>query len=176
MHDWQEQLKQTEVAQPAICLASLLRLEQLTRLGVTPAAVGGHSLGELTACYAAGAYSGEELLRFAALRGQAMAASSSEQAGTMASLVCSAEKAQVLLHAVLGSQSTGKAEKGYAVVANKNSPSQTVFLRPTIQYERDLPFCQKSGHPGNSSSCCQCLSLTICQSGGSGAGKIMSSS
>ncbi|MCI5113406.1 MAG: SDR family NAD(P)-dependent oxidoreductase [Candidatus Electrothrix sp. AX1] len=145
VHDWQEQLKQTEVAQPAICLASLLRLEQLTRLGVTPAAVGGHSLGELTACYAAGAYSGEELLRFAALRGQAMAASSSEQAGTMASLVCSAEKAQVLLHAVLGSQSTGKAEKGYAVVANKNSPSQTVLSGQPSSMKEICRFARNQG-------------------------------
>ncbi|MCI5167416.1 MAG: polyketide synthase, partial [Candidatus Electrothrix sp. GM3_4] len=121
---WQEQLKQTEIAQPALCLASMLRLEQLSRLGIKPDAVGGHSLGELTAFYAAGAYSGEELIRFAALRGQAMAPGQGPvrihagiHAGTMASLACSAVQAQAILDA----------GEGYAVVANKNSPSQTVI-------------------------------------------------
>jgi acyl transferase domain-containing protein/acyl-CoA thioesterase FadM/acyl carrier protein len=113
---WQEQLKQTEIAQPALCLASMLWLEQLTRLGIQAEAVGGHSLGELTAFYAAGACSGEELIRFAALRGQAMAPGKG-QAGTMASLLCSAEQAQAILDA----------GQGYAVVANKNSPTQTVI-------------------------------------------------
>ncbi|MCI5211737.1 MAG: acyltransferase domain-containing protein, partial [Candidatus Electrothrix sp. ATG2] len=116
VHSWQEQLKQTEIAQPALCLASMLSLEQLTRLGIQPDAVGGHSLGELTAFYAAGACSREELIRFAALRGQAMAPGH-QPTGTMASLACSAGTAQAILDA----------GQGYAVVANKNSPSQTVI-------------------------------------------------
>jgi len=118
--NWQEQLKQTEITQPALCLASMLRLEQLARLGISPDAAGGHSLGELTAFYAAGAYSGEELIGFAALRGQAMAPGQDHAggaAGTMASLACSAAQAQAILDA----------GEGYAVVANKNSPSQTVI-------------------------------------------------
>ncbi len=113
---WQEQLKQTEIAQPALCLTSMLWLEQLARLGITPAAVGGHSFGELTAFYAAGAYSREELMCFAALRGQAMALEQG-QTGTMASLLCSAEQAQTFL----------EDGQGYAVIANENSPTQTVI-------------------------------------------------
>ena len=120
INGWQEQLKQTEIAQPALCLASMLRLEQLARLGIQPEAVGGHSLGELTAFYAAGAYSREELICFAALRGQAMTPGQGDAggaAGTMASLACSADQAQAILDV----------GEGYAVVANKNSPSQTVI-------------------------------------------------
>ena len=37
----------TEIAQPALCLVSLLWARWLAWLGITPAWVGGHSLGEL---------------------------------------------------------------------------------------------------------------------------------
>ncbi|MFX5817139.1 hypothetical protein ABTE26_19795, partial [Acinetobacter baumannii] len=46
---WAASLSETEVAQPAICLASLLFARYLATLGIEPAAVGGHSLGEITA-------------------------------------------------------------------------------------------------------------------------------
>ncbi|XOF34006.1 MAG: SDR family NAD(P)-dependent oxidoreductase [Candidatus Electrothrix sp. YB6] len=113
---WQEQLKQTEIAQPAICLASVLWLEKLARLGIRPEAAAGHSLGELTAFHAAGAYTREDLLKFAAFRGQAMAPQP-DAAGTMASLACSAATARSLIDRT----------DGYAVTANRNSPSQTVI-------------------------------------------------
>ncbi|MGB5684597.1 MAG: type I polyketide synthase, partial [Candidatus Electrothrix sp.] len=139
---WQEQLKQTEIAQPALCLASMLGLEQLARLGIKPDAVGGHSLGELTAFYAAGAYSGEELIRFAALRGQAMAPGQGAAgdaaggvAGTMASLACSVAQAQAMLDA----------SQGYAVVANKNSPSQTVISGEVSCIEQACRFAEEQG-------------------------------
>lgn len=136
---WQEQLKQSEITQPALCLTSMLRLEQLARLGIQPDAVGGHSLGELTAFYAAGAYSGEELIRFAALRGQAMAPEQGH-AGIMASLACSAAQAQTLLDTGLD---TG--QRGYAVVANKNSPSQTVISGEPSCIEQACRHAEKQG-------------------------------
>ncbi|MCI5123845.1 MAG: acyltransferase domain-containing protein [Candidatus Electrothrix sp. AR5] len=142
MKGWQEQLKQTEIAQPALCLASMLGLEQLARLGIKPDAVGGHSLGELTAFYAAGAYSGEELIRFAALRGQAMAPGSQDSAGggagTMASLACSAVQAQTVLDA----------SQGYAVVANKNSASQTVISGEPSCIEQACLYAKEQGIRG----------------------------
>jgi enediyne polyketide synthase len=113
--EWREALAQTDAAQPAICLASLLWLERLRRLGVRPEAVGGHSLGELTAFHAAGAFDEEALLRLAAERGEAMAAPAGE-AGTMAALRCGRERAEEL---------AGRAA-GYVVVANANAPEQTV--------------------------------------------------
>ncbi|WPD24620.1 MAG: SDR family NAD(P)-dependent oxidoreductase [Candidatus Electrothrix scaldis] len=131
---WRKQLKQTEIAQPALCLVSMLQLRQLERLGIRPDAVGGHSLGELTAFYAAGAYSSEELIRFAALRGQAMSPGL-EQAGTMAGLACSATRAQALLDK----------GKGYAVVANKNSPSQTVISGEASCIEWVCRYAEEQG-------------------------------
>ncbi|MCW5203122.1 SDR family NAD(P)-dependent oxidoreductase [Desulfobulbus sp. US4] len=138
---WQEQLKQTEIAQPALCLASMLGLEQLARLGIKPDAVGGHSLGELTAFYAAGAYSREELINFATLRGQAMAPGQGHTggaAGTMASLACSAVQAQAVLDAV----------QGYAVVANKNSASQTVISGEPSCIQQACLYAKEQGIRG----------------------------
>jgi enediyne polyketide synthase len=114
VQEWADALARTEVAQPAICLASLLWLEYLRRLGIEPAAVAGHSLGELTAFHAAGACDERTLLTLAAVRGRAMAAPA--EAGTMAALACSRERAEGLV---------ARAD-GYVVVANVNSPTQVV--------------------------------------------------
>lgn len=116
IREWSELLKQTEIAQPAICLTSLLWINKLNRLGIRPVAVGGHSLGELTAFYAAGAFDERTLLKLASIRGQAMGAHGDER-GIMASLACSEETAADLLNHV----------KGYAVIANINSPRQTII-------------------------------------------------
>ena len=113
---WKEALQQTETAQPAICLTSLLWMEKLSRLGIRPVVVGGHSLGELTAVHAAGGYDAETLVRFAHFRGRAMA-SGAEQSGAMASLACPIEVANDIVEAV----------SGYVVIANINSSEQTVI-------------------------------------------------
>ncbi|WP_414578975.1 type I polyketide synthase [Anabaena sp. CCY 9402-a] len=114
VQDWFKKL--THVAPSAICFASLLWQRYLERLGIKPSLIGGHSLGELTAFQAAGAYDEKTLLCFAAMRGKAMAAKS-ENAGTMASLACDSATAQSILQGI----------PGYVVVANINSPIQTVI-------------------------------------------------
>jgi enediyne polyketide synthase len=116
VRQWASSLTRTEIAQPAICLASVLWLRRLERLGIRPAVVGGHSLGELAAFHAAGAFDALALICLAGLRGEAMSAPR-EGAGTMASLGCSAEEARALLDPAAG----------HAVVANVNSPGQTVI-------------------------------------------------
>ena len=113
---WLDLLSQTENAQPAICLASLLWHQFLKKLGVNPLAVGGHSLGELTAFYAAGIFGPLELIRLAALRGEAMSVPL-DRSGTMVSLRCSQEEAESILHQV----------KDYLVLANINGPNQMVL-------------------------------------------------
>ncbi|RAL26962.1 type I polyketide synthase [Thermoflavimicrobium daqui] len=114
--DWEKQLSQTEIAQPTICLSSVLWTLFLKRLGIQPVVTAGHSLGELTALFAAGAYDEETLFKLAALRGQIMS-SSSDEAGSMASLSCNQEEAENILANI----------SGYAVIANLNSPKQTVI-------------------------------------------------
>lgn len=114
--EWAEQLKDTRNAQVAICVASALWATCLQRLGVRPAIVAGHSLGELSALYAAGAIGFPDLVRLAAERGQAMA-HQGERPGAMLSLACGEAQAQELLAGV----------QGYAVVACANAPCQTVI-------------------------------------------------
>jgi len=116
IQEWKKELAQTEIAQPAICLASLIWMGYLQKLGVEPVAVGGHSLGELTAFYATGAFDEKALLGLAALRGKAMSAPT-DKAGVMASLGCSREQAEELLARV----------KGDVAIANINSPTQVVI-------------------------------------------------
>jgi len=116
IENWSTLLRATQIAQPALCLSSLLWMEKLDRLGIKPVAVGGHSLGELTAFHAAGAFDEEALLKLARLRGEAMGAPGNE-CGAMAGLACSYDAAMDIVGRV----------PGYVVVANINSPGQSVI-------------------------------------------------
>ncbi|RCJ30593.1 beta-ketoacyl synthase [Nostoc minutum NIES-26] len=113
---WSENLTKADIASPAICFVSLLWQKYLEYLGIKPVAVGGHSLGELTAFCAAGAYDEKTLICLAAMRGKAMSASG-DRVGAMASLGCDYQTAEQLLAGV----------SGYVVIANINSPTQTVI-------------------------------------------------
>ncbi|MDZ7400880.1 MAG: SDR family NAD(P)-dependent oxidoreductase [candidate division KSB1 bacterium] len=132
--EWKRQLTETRIAQPAICLTSLLWSKKLARLGIEPSAVAGHSLGELTAFHLAGALNEKELLKLAALRGQAMSASS-DQAGTMISLGCDVTAAQALASHV----------SGYWTIANINSPTQTVIAGEKIALQEILKQAKTKG-------------------------------
>lgn len=127
VQSWLKQLSRAEVASASICLASLLWKHYLERLGITPVATGGHSLGELTAFHQAGAFDEKTLLCFASLRGRAMS-SSQNQPGLMASLSCSQEMAQNILQNV----------QGYAIIANINSPMQTVISGENSSIEQAI--------------------------------------
>ena len=113
---WFHELSLTANAQPAICLASILWLRFLKKLGIAPEAAGGHSLGEATAFYAAGAFDDTVLLRFAYRRGQAMSRCR-EDSGAMLSLRCTQPQVESLLR---------KISDGYVALANINAPNQMV--------------------------------------------------
>ncbi|MGD0960312.1 MAG: SDR family NAD(P)-dependent oxidoreductase [Methylomonas sp.] len=132
------ELTLTQNAQPAICAASWLWLNQLQLLGIRPVAVGGHSLGELTALAAAEVYDRTSLVRFAALRGMAMSAPAGGSGG-MAALSCEAETAEKLLESL---------ETGYCVIANRNSPKQTVISGESEAVARVLELAGLSGVRG----------------------------
>ncbi len=70
-----EDLTLTSNAQPAIFVVSAALLEVLKSHGVTPSYVAGHSLGEITAYYAAGVVDFETALKIIDARGNGMAAS-----------------------------------------------------------------------------------------------------
>lgn len=113
--EWTEILKDTRHAQIAICLVSLLYTSYLKRLGIQPAAVAGHSLGELSALFACGALDARDLILLAAERGRAMAGATGSP-GAMASLACVENEARDLAGTV----------PGYLTVACMNSSVQTV--------------------------------------------------
>lgn len=104
----------TAVAQPAIVRCSIAALRVLHHLDITAQSGVGHSLGELTALYWAGAFDVSSLLRVATVRGKAMAQLGSPT-GTMASLSADKEVVQQLIDGTP------------VVIAGLNSPTQTVI-------------------------------------------------
>ena len=112
---WDAALRDTRVAQPAIVMTSLQWLQWLEQVGITPNAVAGHSLGEITAMVAAELLSEAEAMDIVGIRAKACAAAEVPEGGMLA-LNCGLETAQSLVSAVVG----------YVVVANDNAPDQVV--------------------------------------------------
>jgi len=113
-----EALTLTENAQPAIFLISAALWTQIRRLGIAPTVVAGHSLGEITAYYAAGVLSFKEALELISVRGAAMAkACPAGEAGMAAVMGLAVSDIEAVL-------------KPYAaapvVIANYNCPGQIV--------------------------------------------------
>ncbi|HEX6292809.1 MAG TPA: type I polyketide synthase [Herpetosiphonaceae bacterium] len=104
----------TAVAQPAIVRSSIAALRVLRQLDISAQMAVGHSLGELTALYWAGALDAQALLRVATVRGQAMAELGAPT-GAMASIGADRQTIAALI---------GDAP---VVIAGLNSPAQTVI-------------------------------------------------
>ena len=82
-----EELTDTRNAQIATFVLSLVVLDAVTRVGIPPDRLAGHSLGEYTALTAAGVLSFEDGVRLVTERGEAMAEAGSKQVGTMAAVL-----------------------------------------------------------------------------------------
>ncbi|MER7786647.1 SDR family oxidoreductase [Streptomyces sp. NPDC097640] len=119
-----DRVTDTRVAQPALGITGLAAHHLLGRVGVRPAMTAGHSYGELVALAAAGVLGPEELLWCSRARAESVvAATGAGDPGTMAAVAASAPDVTAHLE-----------EAGYAgsvVVANRNSPRQTVISGPT---------------------------------------------
>ena len=110
-----EELKQTKVTQPAVFLHSVILAKVL---GVEPAAVAGHSLGEFSALVVAGALSFEDGLQLVAKRAMAMQRCCENQPGGMAAILGLDD--EVIEQACQGVD-------GVVVAANYNCPGQLVI-------------------------------------------------
>jgi len=120
----EEELRRTDVSQPAILVASLAALEAVREaagenLGA-PAATAGLSLGEYTALVAAGALSLEDAIRLVVDRGRFMQECCDRHPSGMASVM--GATLEQIEEAVAESQGAG-----VVVVANYNSPRQIVI-------------------------------------------------
>jgi acyl transferase domain-containing protein len=122
----------TNAAQPRIVASSLAGLRVLSQLGIEALAVTGHSLGELTALYWAGAMTESALLDLAATRGQIMAESSA--GGAMAGIFASVDEVVTLV------------DGEPIVVAGYNGPKQTVVAGPAAAIARIREAATASGY------------------------------
>ncbi|MET8163819.1 SDR family oxidoreductase [Streptomyces sp. NPDC005329] len=151
-------LTDTRVAQPALGVAGLAAHAVLTAAGVRPDMAAGHSYGELVALCAAGALSPETLLDLSAERATAIleaagaaapttptgstgsttsAASAGGDPGTMAAVAAGADKVARALAETRAPDSV--------VVANRNSPEQTVISGPTDAVTETVRLLREAG-------------------------------
>lgn len=124
-HGPPDQLNHTKHSQPAIFVASVAWFEALKDMWaqrnhrLTPAVMGGHSMGQITAMCAAKAADFDDALHLVAKRAEAMSGADALRPGGMASIIGLRDRA---LRKLLGEAS----DQGTIVVANDNCPGQTV--------------------------------------------------
>ena len=115
-----EQLKQTNVTQPAVFLHSVITAICLGD-ELAPAMVAGHSLGEFSALVAAGAISFEDGVKLVAARANAMQKACEANPGLMAAIIgLPDEKVEEVCAQI-------SAEGEVVVAANYNCPGQLVI-------------------------------------------------
>ncbi|WP_326586828.1 SDR family NAD(P)-dependent oxidoreductase [Streptomyces sp. NBC_01294] len=123
----------TRVAQPALGLAGAAVHLLLGELGVRPDCVAGHSYGELTALWAAGAYDTDSLLRLSARRAEAIVAAAGADPGAMAAVSAAPEEVREI------------AARAGCVVANHNAPRQCVISGPTAAVAAAVAALREAG-------------------------------
>jgi [acyl-carrier-protein] S-malonyltransferase len=115
-----EQLKQTNVTQPAVFIHSVVAY--LTMPAVQPDMVAGHSLGEFSALVANKTLSFEDALRLVSIRAKAMQAACELQPSTMAAVLALADDKVEEICATVS-----KENNEVVVAANYNCPGQLVI-------------------------------------------------
>ena len=122
----EDELRRTEIQQPAILTTSIALLRALEEAvgaeALAPAFVGGHSLGEYSALVAAGALDFEDAVRTVNLRGRLMQEAVAEGQGAMAAILGASPEA-----VAEACQKAAEATGQVVTPANYNSPQQTVI-------------------------------------------------
>ncbi|WP_030326515.1 type I polyketide synthase [Streptomyces sp. NRRL B-3229] len=131
-------LTDTRAAQPALGIAGLAAHALLTAVGVRPDMAAGHSYGELVALCAAGAIDPETLLDLSTGRAAAiLSATGEDDPGTMAAVSADADGVERALREAGAPASV--------VVANHNSPAQTVISGPTEAVATAVRLLREAG-------------------------------
>jgi len=124
---WQQgpatKLKETHFSQPIVTIFNI-GVYHILKNHITPAAVAGHSLGELSALYGAAAITFEDLFRLIHIRANAMSRAAAANPGSMYALIgYSLEKIKTLIK-----------DSGLEIdIANYNNPEQIVISGATDQ-------------------------------------------
>lgn len=134
----EDQLRLTEVTQPAILTASVAAWRVLQEKGLTPAFVAGHSLGEYSAHVAAGTLSFTDAVRTVRQRGKYMQEAVPVGVGAMAAILgMELEK----VSAVCADAAQGEV----CEPANINSSEQIVISGNTSAVERAAKLASERG-------------------------------
>ncbi len=131
---FEETLRSTDVAQPAIGAISLGMVQVLNRFKVRPDATAGHSFGELTALCSAGRIDAETFLSLAVARGKFMSDAGGSDKGRMLAVKAPLEKIDAIID-----------ENGIdAILANRNSPDQGVVSGSSKAIDEMKALCRKN--------------------------------
>ena len=134
----EEQLRLTEVTQPAILTASIAALRVLEGRMPKPAYVAGHSLGEYSTHVAAGTISFADAVRTVRYRGKYMQEAVPVGMGAMAAILgMDVEKVTAVCH--------DAAQGEVCDPANLNSPQQIVISGHTAAVERAAKLANQRG-------------------------------
>jgi len=134
----EEQLRMTEITQPAILTVSVAAWRVLNEAGLKPAFVAGHSLGEYSAHVAAGTISFADAVRTVRHRGKDMQAAVPVGVGAMAAVL------GMDLHA-LAAVCRDAAQGQVCELANINSPDQIVISGNAGAIERAVKLAEERG-------------------------------
>jgi [acyl-carrier-protein] S-malonyltransferase len=134
----EEQLRLTEITQPAILTVSVAALRVLEDKLPKPAYVAGHSLGEYSAHVAAGTFSFADAVRTVRNRGKYMQEAVPVGVGTMAAIL------GMELHKVIA-VCEDAAQGEVCSAANVNSPEQIVISGHTAAVERATKLADERG-------------------------------
>lgn len=138
----EEELRRTEIQQPALLTTCIALLRALEAKGppLAPAYLLGHSLGEYTALVACGALDFEEAVRLVHARGRYMQEAVPEGEGAMAAVLgCSAALVERACEAARAE--TG----GWVEPANYNAPEQTVVSGEAVAVEAACARAREAG-------------------------------
>lgn len=129
------ELKNTAITQPAMLTANVAVMRVLNKYGVHPQFVAGHSLGEYAALVAAGVLTFAEALEVVSARGREMSKILVDDPGCMAAVSAPLEKVEQVIKSV----------DGYVVIANINSPLQSVLGGSTGAIEASIARFTEEG-------------------------------
>ena len=134
----EEQLRLTEITQPAILTASVAVLRVLDEKGIKPSFVAGHSLGEYSAHVAAGTLSFTDAVRTVRNRGKYMQEAVPVGVGGMAAILGMDAEA-------VGAVCSDAAQGEVCEPANLNSPEQIVISGHKTAVERAAKLAGERG-------------------------------
>jgi len=134
----EDQLRLTEVTQPAILTASVAAWRVLQEKGLRPAFVAGHSLGEYAAHVAAGTLNFTDAVRTVRQRGKYMQEAVPVGVGAMAAVIGMDPEA---IAGVAADAAPGE----ICAVANLNGPAQTVLAGHKGAIDRAVALARERG-------------------------------